>query len=230
MKREDLILNLGRFGYTLLQIETPIAKESEVLKLLNELADSDDPRLAEGFPVVVANCAQKDLKLNFKSLLSRNKSGSSKQKALEKLLLLSSNLLAQQGLKQPKELESLSKSLKAKYGDLLEGDVVELGNKVSLSTERLRSTLKRYAADLSTSKLTRDKAKSRQHRSFQLNYYLSTLFAPKQKELVLKKYLGEHLNKTEQEYFSRKVKKKLEAMTNKEVMKVAAALTKKIKR
>jgi hypothetical protein len=43
----------------------------------------------------------------------------------------------------------------------------------------------------------------------------------------LKKYHGEPLNKTEQEYFSRKVKKKLEAMTNKEVLKVAAALTKK---
>ncbi len=227
MKREDLILNLGRFGYTLLQIETPVAKESEALELLNELAESDDPRLIEGFPVVLANCAQKDLKLNFKSLLSRNESGSCKQEALEKLLLLSSNLLAQQGLNKPDELESLSKSLKAKYGDLLAGDVVELGNKVSLSIERLRSTLKRYAANLSTTKLTRDKAKNRQRRSFQLNYYLSTLFAPKQKELVLKKYLGEPLNKTEREYFSRKVKKKLEAMTNKEVMKVAAALTKK---
>jgi hypothetical protein len=44
----------------------------------------------------------------------------------------------------------------------------------------------------------------------------------------LKKYHGEPLNKTEQEYFSRKVKKKLEAMNNKEVMKVAAAaLTRK---
>jgi hypothetical protein len=43
------------------------------------------------------------------------------------------------------------------------------------------------------------------------------------KELVLKKYNGEPLNKTEQEYFSRKVKKKLEAMTNKEVRKVTAA-------
>ena len=83
MKREDLILNLGRFGYTLLQIETPITKEREALELLNELADSDDPRLVEGFPVVLANCAQKDLKLNFKSLLSRNESGSSRQNISE---------------------------------------------------------------------------------------------------------------------------------------------------
>ena len=227
MKREDLIFNLGRFGYTLLRTQTRRVKEHEVLDLLDELADSEDSRLVEGFPVVLANCAQRDLELNFRSLLSRHKSGSRNQQTLEKLLLLSSTLLAQQGLNKPKNLESLSRSLKAKYGDLLAGDVVDLGNKVSLSTERLRNTLKRYYADLSTSKSTRDRAKNRQRRSFQLNYYLSTLFAPKQKELLLKKYHGEPLNKTEQEYFSRKVKKKLEAMTHKEVMKVAAALTKK---
>ena len=227
MKREDLIFNLGRLGYTLFRTENRRVKENEVLELLDALADSDDSRLLEGFPVVLANCAQRDLKLNFRTLLSRHKSDSHKQQALEKLLLLSSTLLAQQGLNKPKNLESLSKSLKAKYGDLLANDVVDLGNKVSLSTERLRNTLNRYAADLSTSKSTRDRAKNRQRRSFQLNYYLSTLFAPKQKELVLKKYHGEPLNKTEQEYFSRKVKKKLEAMTNKEVMRVATALTKK---
>ena len=227
MRREDLIFNLGRLGYALVRPETRKVKDYEVLELLDELAESEDPRLVEGFPVVLANCAQKGLNLNFKTLLSRHNSDSHKQQALEKLLLLSSTLLAQQGLDKPINLESLSKSLKAKYGDLLAGDVVDLGNKVSLSNKRLRNTLKRYVADLSTSKSTRDRSKNRQLRSFRLNYYLSALFAPKQKELLLKKYHGEPLNKTEQEYFSRKVKKKLEAMTNKEVMKVAAALTKK---
>ncbi len=228
MRREDLILNLGRLGYALIRPETRKVKAYEVLELLAELAESEDPRLVEGFPVVLANCAQRDLKLNFRTLLSRHKSDSRKQQVLEKLLLLSSTLLAQQGLDIPKNLESLSKSLKAKYGDLLTNDVVDLGNKVTLSNERLRNALNRYAANLSTSKSTRDRAKNRQRRSFQLNYYLSTLFAPKQKELVLKKYHGEPLNKTEQEYFSRKVKKKLEAITNKEVMRVAAAaLTRK---
>jgi len=223
MRKEDLIFNLGRLGYTLVRPEDHRVKDYEVLELLDELAESEDPRLVEGFPVVLANCAQRDLKLNFRTLLSRHNSDSSKQQALEKLLLLSSTLLTQQGLDKPKNLDSLSKSLKAKYGDLLAGDVVDLGNKVSLSKERLWTTLNRYAADLSTSKSTRDRAKNRQRLSFQLNYYLSTLFAPKQRDLVLKKYHGEPLNKTEQEYFSRKVKKKLEAMTNKEVIKVAAA-------
>jgi hypothetical protein len=53
---------------------------------------------------------------------------------------------------------------------------------------------------------------------------LSTLFSSKQKELVLKKFNGEPLNKTEKEYFSRTVKKKLKALNNSEVRKVAKAL------
>lgn len=228
MKKEDLVLNLGRLGYKLLSPERSELRGPEVLELLEALAESEDSRLVEGFPVVLANCARKDLKLDFQALLSKLKPDSRKQQALEKLLLLSSTLLAQQGLDQPKNLETLSRFLKKKYGDLLADFVVELGNKVSLSTERLRNTLKRYASDLAAADSARNKAKNLQRRSFQLDYYLSTLFAPKQKELVLKKYNGEPLNKTEQEYFSRKVKKKLEAMTNKEVRKVAkAALSRK---
>lgn len=228
MRREDLVITLGRLGYTLLQPEFSVVKENEALDLMDELADSEDSRLIEGFPVVLANCAQRGLDLDFNSLVSRHKSDSRQRQALEKLLLLSSTLLAQQGLDEPKNLKRISDSLKPKYGDLLANDFVDLGNKVSLSTERLRNTLKRYATDLSGSKSTQDKAKRRQRRSFQLNFYLSTLFASKQKELLLKKFNGEPLNKTEKEYFSRTVKKKLEAMTNKEVLKVArTVLTRK---
>jgi len=226
MSKEDLILNLGRLGYPLVRPQTRQFKDDEVLELLDLLAESDDPRLVEGFPVVLANCAIRNLKLNFKTLLAAQRSGSRKQQALEKLLLLSSSLLDQLNLDKPENLESLLKSLKKKHGDLLADDVVNLGNKVSLSTERLRNTLDRYTTDLLTSISKRDGAKNKQRRSFQLNYYLSTLFAPKQKEIVLKKFRGEPLNKTEQEYFSRKIKKKLEAIANKEVKKVAAALTK----
>jgi len=227
MKKEDLVSNLGSFGYTLVSPETHRNKKYEALELLEELVDSEDPRLVEGFPVVLANCAHQGLHLDFNALLSRQKPGSRRQQDLELLLLGSSDLLTQQGLDQPGNLERLSKALKTKYGDPLSNDVVTLGNKVSLSTERLRNTLKRYTTEIVTSRTTRKREKDRQRRSFQLNYYLSTLFAPKQKELVLKKYHGEPLNKTEQEYFSRNVKKKLEAMTNKDVMKVAKALTKK---
>ena len=113
MKREDLVLKLGRLGYTLVSPEGSKVKENEVLELLEELAESEDSRLAEGFPVVLANCAHKDMNLDFQALLSRLQSDSRKLQAMEKLLLLSSALLAQQGLDQPKNLENLSKSLNA---------------------------------------------------------------------------------------------------------------------
>jgi hypothetical protein len=223
MNKEEVVFNLGRLGYKLLSPKSSELKEPEVLELLKSLAESEDSRLIEGFPVVLANCARRGMNLNFQALLSNFKSDSSQKQAMEKLLLLSSTLLAQQGMAQPKNLETLSESLKTKYGDLLAYAVVDLGNKMSLSTERLRNALERYGSDLAAVESNRNRVKNSQRRSFQLDYYLSTLFAPKQKELVLKKYNGEPLNKTEQEYFSRKVKKKLEAMTNKEVRKVATA-------
>jgi len=227
MKREDLVFNLGRLGYSLVTPDVQEVGEDQVVELLAELVDSKDLRLVEGFPVVLANCAQRGMNLDFAALLAKHKPRSRKRQGLEKLLLVSSDLLTRHGLEKPEGLEKVSASLKAKYGDLLAADLLTLGRKVSLSTERLRNALRRYSANLETSRSRRKKEKDKQRRSFQLSYYLSTLFSPKQKELVLKKLNGEPLNKTEQEYFSRTVKKKLEALANPEVKKVAAALSKK---
>lgn len=227
MKREDLVFYLGRLGYSLVTPDVQEVGEDQAVELLAELVDSKDLRLVEGFPVVLANCAQRGMDLDFAALLSEHKPGSRKRQDLEKLLLVSSELLTRQGLKKPNGLQKVSTSLKAKYGDLLADDLLTLGRKVSLSTERLRNTLRRYSTNLETSRSRRKREKDKQRRSFQLSYNLSTLFSPKQKELVLKKLHGEPLNKTEREYFSRTVKKKLEALANSEVKKVAAALTKK---
>jgi hypothetical protein len=224
MKRKDLVFNLGRLGYSLVTPDVPEVGEEQVVELLAELVDSKDLRLVEGFPVVLANCAQRGMNLEFTALLAKYKPRSRKRQNLEKLLLLSSDLLTQEGLDKPEGLEEVKKSFKDKYGDLLANEVVTLGAKTSLSTERLRNTLRRYSSTLKTSRATRKREKDKQRRSFQLNYFLSTLFSPKQKELVLKKLNGEPLNKTEKEYFSRTVKKKLEALNNSEVRKVAKAL------
>ena len=225
MKREDLVFNLGRLGYSLVTPDLPEVGEDQVVELLAELVDSKDLRLVEGFPVVLANCAQRGMTLNFTALLAKHKPRSRKRQNLEKLLLVSSDLFTQEGLKKPEGLEKVKKSFETKYGDLLANDVLTLGASTALSTERLRNTLRRYSSALETSRSRRKREKDKQRRSFQLNYFLSTLFSPKQKELVLKKLNGEPLNKTEKEYFSRTVKKKLEALNNSEVRKVAKALT-----
>lgn len=224
MKREDLVFNLGRLGYSLVTPEAQEVGEDQVVELLAELVDSKDLRLVEGFPVVLANCAQRGMNLDFTALLAKHKPRSRKRQNLEKLLLLTSDLLTQEGLDKPEGLEKVKKSFETKYGDLLANDVLTLDATTALSTERLRNTLRRYTSTLETSRSTRKREKDKQRRSFQLNYFLSTLFSPKQKELVLKKLNGEPLNKTEKEYFSRTVKKKLEALNNSEVRKVAKAL------
>ena len=224
MKREDLVFNLGRLGYSLVMPEAQEVGEDQVVELLAELVDSKDLRLVEGFPVVLANCAQRGMNLDFTALLAKHKPRSRKRQNLEKLLLLSSDLLTQEGLDKPEGLEKVKKSFETKYGDLLANDVLTLDATTALSTERLRNTLRRYSSTLETLRSTRKREKDKQRRSFQLNYFLSTLFSPKQKELVLKKLNGEPLNKTEKEYFSRTVKKKLEALNNSEVRKVAKAL------
>jgi hypothetical protein len=211
MRKEDLVFSLRRLGYPLVTPETREPEEKQVLELLDGLVDSGDPRLVEGFPVVLANCAQRGMNLDFGTLLSRYKPNSRKRKDMEKLLLVSFDLLTREGLDMPKGSEKVLAPLKAEYGDLLTNEVVTLFNKVSLSTERLRNTLRRYTTNLETSRATRRKEKDKQRSSFQRNYYLSALFPPKQKELVLKKLHKEPLNKTEQEYFSRTVKKKLKA-------------------
>ena len=222
MNKEELIISLGNMGYPV--ISNHITRGIDVL---NELANSDNPRLLEGFPVVLAHCAYNNQNVNLNKLLSMHDPVSIRRITLEKLLLISSELLSSEELQQPPGLEELAISLKNKHGNLLLKESVYLDDNISLSTERLRNTLKRYTARFKKPENYRKKATDKQRQSFRLNLHLSTLFSPKQKEIVLKKYDDQPLTKTEQEYFSRKIKKKLEAILNIELRKIARKLTQK---
>jgi len=61
---------------------------------------------------------------------------------------------------------------------------------------------------------------------FDLEYALSQVFSKKQKELFMKKLKGEKLTKTEREYFSRSVKKKVLALANSDLHRLATRLIK----
>jgi hypothetical protein len=227
MRREDLIVSLGNLGYPILSKDKDKTNKSEIIDVLDALVNLDEPRLIEGFPVILAHCAYSGLILDLKALLLKFQKDSKKRRNLEKLLLLSAEMLNLEHLPLPSGLENIAKSLKTKYKKLISSESVDLENGISLSTERLRKTLKRYASKRETQKSAKEKAAVRQKKSFQLHLHLSTLFSPKQKELVLKKYTGEPLNKTEQEYYSRVVKKKIGALANGELRKIATALAKK---
>ncbi|MCU0600197.1 MAG: hypothetical protein MUE70_13195 [Desulfobacterales bacterium] len=62
------------------------------------------------------------------------------------------------------------------------------------------------------------------HEEISLEYALSQLFSPKQKELFKKKLSGELFTKTEREYYSRRVKKKVSALANPELHRFAQKL------
>jgi len=226
MKKEELVSALGALGYRLFTKENERVNSGKVLDVLDELSGSEDSRLIEAYPVVLANCAHRGIKLDISGLLSRHGQRSHSRSNLEKLILASCDLLAEEGLDQPEGIEVILKTLRPKYGDLLQGEVVDLGTHRSVSTERLRRTLRRYAIDLERHESAREKDRRKQLRSFQLELHLSTLFPPKQKELIFKKLKGDPLSKTEKEYYSRVVKKKLQGLANKELRKIALTLTK----
>ena len=227
MKKEDLIVSLGNLGYPILSKDKTIINKREIIDVLDALVDLGEPRLIEGFPVILAYCAHRRSNLDLETLLLRYPKNSKKRHDLEILLLLSAEILNLENLQLPSGLENIANSLKTKYGNLISSEAVDLEKGISISIERLRNTLKRYASNLETQKSVKEKAADRQKKSFQLNLHLSTLFSPKQKELVLKKYNGEPLTKTEQEYYSRVVKKKIEALANSELRRIATALAKK---
>ena len=222
-----MITTLGELGYRLFSPEKKRLGGKKVLDMLDELSASDDSRLIEAFPVVLANCAHRGIKVDIHGLLSRYDPRSQRRTNLEKLILASADLMAQEGLEKPEGFDGNMDLLRAKYGDLLKEEVLDLGKHRFVSTVRLRNALRRYAIDLERSESARERDKRMQLRSFQLDLHLSTLFPPKQKEIVLKKLKGDPLSKTEQEYYSRVVKKKLEGLANNEVRKIALALTKK---
>jgi hypothetical protein len=90
----------------------------------------------------------------------------------------------------------------------------------TFSPEKLRDVFLTYLKN----EVDEVKKQTEKQEDFSLEYALSQVFSPKQKELFLKKAKGLELNKTEKEYFSRTVKKKLLALVNPELGRFARLL------
>jgi hypothetical protein len=196
--------------------------ENQLLIILDALASSNDAALVARFPVVLAICARKGLELNSQSLFSRYWETSPKRQNLEKLLLVSSELFKNLGLKPPENLQKIAASLKLKYTDILSAGEFQLSNGMCISIEDLHHTLKYFSGDHVTPLAGQRPANRSQPGN--LDRYLNRLFSPKQKELVFKKRDGKSFTKTEREYYSRTVRKKLQAIADDEVEELAKKL------
>lgn len=213
MENETLLRKAGLLGYPLFE------KEVDVNAALAEVVESSDFRLWEGFPVMLATALEKGL-FDFEKTAGHLKSAKEKS-VLFKLVALSCGLYAFAGAGVP-HLEEVEKSryyvaedVKKALAAFKEGLVLHVGGK-AFDTARLRMAFERYfsqwesAVDLASQK-----------ESFGLGYALLQVFSPKQKELFFKKLKGEKLSKTEREYYSRVVKKKVLALANPELHRLA---------
>ena len=196
--------------------------DNQMIVILDALANAGDPGIVVRFPAVLAICARRGLVLNYQALFSRYLETNPKRQNLEKLLLASAMIFNLQGLEPPINLTEIAASLKSKYGDLLSMGKFKLSNGRHITLQDLRHSLKAYTADRLKSEAHQDKTPLSPSNA--LDVYLDRLFSAKQKELVFKKREGRGLTKTEREYFSRIIRKKLEAIANEEVVGLARDL------
>jgi hypothetical protein len=202
----------------------PLFKAEDTHDVNLTLADtvrSRDLRLLEGFPVLLVNAAERE---GFSVKNTEGYLRNAHDKDLFKSLIAMSLALYRSAGMKYAWTEGLRASLSAKYSDrynsylkaLKGGGNFRLG-KHAMSARRVNATFGNY------SKLTGSRLNGLLAAKEELGveYALSQVFSPKQKELFLKKLKGEKLTKTEREYFSRVVKKKALALANTELHRLA---------
>ena len=206
---------------------------SQASIILDALAGSKDPALVIRFPTVLTICARSGIALNSHALFSKYWESSPKRQNLEKLLLISAELFDLEGIEAPKNLQKIANSLKANYGTLLSAKILPLSG-ITISIRDIQNSLRDYAAKIKPATpvfnqagLKRMPAAASLNRAADLDTYLGRLFSPKQKDLVFKKLNSEPFTKTEREYYSRVVRKKLEAIAHSELNQIASHLTQK---
>ncbi len=220
MKSKKLLKKLSELGFPLFEREEKLDADS----VLAQVAKGGDFRLWEGFPVVLANSAEKGL-FSYENALLQLKQSSDKSK-LNALLAMSLALYDVLELKfswAKKLLNSLSPQVKKNsdnFKEKLKRDLMFTVAGREMSAQRLKTTFRNYFRQNQNSLNELLLVKE----ELGVEYALSQVFSPKQKELFLKKLKSEKFTKTEKEYFSRSVKKKALALANPELHRLARKL------
>jgi len=217
---KKLLKNLNRLGFTLMEPD----EDFDANKTIAEVVTNRDTRLWEGFPVLLAN-ASKESSFN-KDMVLRYLDRKEDKTAFHNLLLLSLALYQHYGLSfvwsnqlkkalSDQELDDLKKI----KNDISHSDVLYLNDKY-MQPDRLFKIFNNYFEK----NAEKTKQLKEKYEELSLEYALSKIFSPKQKELFKKKLKGEPFSKTEREYYSRVVKKKVSAIANPDLHRFAQKL------
>ncbi len=211
---------MGSLGFPMFSIEESI----DANDTLAEVVKSKEIRYLEGFPLLLANSIERSLYYQ-KEVEDLLKSKNEKNN-FKKLILMSLALYAYLKIKlQTEELYS------SEYFDTKVFDQFLLcfkkkqdltWNKIRLSSTRIVNTFRNYYKQAEFN--LRDYLNTTDE--FDFEYALSKIFSGKQKELFIKKLKGEKMTKTEREYYSRSVKKKVLALANSDLHKLSLKLLK----
>ena len=202
--------------------------ENQIMIILDALAGAQDPVLVSRFPAVLALCARRGIELSSQHLLGRYWESSPKRQNLEKLLFTSAELFRREGIPAPRNLPQIAESLRARHAGLSSAAEVRLTGGPVVAMTDMRAALQQFPGQVGQPIRKPGKpaaaAEIRRSGSAHLSNLLDLLFSAKQKELVFKKLRGQHLTKTEREYYSRVVKKKLTAIADSDIQELAASL------
>ena len=220
MTDNNLLEKLGRLGFPLMEVRPDL----DVNQTLAEVVTSRDMRLWEGFPVLLVNSAQ-EYSFDYDQVLKLLPKVEDRN-TFHALVLLSLAMYQYHHLSfvWEKQLKSRltgedREQMKNMRDALAHDQSVKVGNML-FDPSRLKVMFNRY--------FEQNAEKGRQlkekHEELSLEFALSRLFSPKQKELFKKKLEGEALTKTEKEYYSRTVRKKVAALANPELHRLAQKL------
>jgi hypothetical protein len=197
----------------------------QMVVILDALAGAQDAALVARFPAVLAICARRGIELDSQALFARYWQTSPKRRNLEQLLVVSAELFRGEGLPAPGNLLAIADGLQRRHPHLPGGDTLVLAGGPSVPIAQMRTSLKQVAGGLIPSNEKEPSpAPLRCRWSPQLDRLLDLLFPEKQKELIQKRLENRRLTKTEREYYSRTVRKKLAAVADRELQAVAELL------
>lgn len=220
--RQELLDQLAHYGYPVM----PPMRRSDPETVLELLVRQTEPRLMEGFPVVLLNALREraTLKWELSKWHPEDALGANGSKRLAGLLAVSYllfRLFGVDGHVQERVMRLLSKfkegakTLKDYEQPFLASTNLTLDGQV-LSSERWKNTFRRYYLSPRDSQ----ELEKRTH-ALQLELLLSTIFTPRQKELLRKRAERAPMTPTERNYYYRTVNKRLKVLANEEVHHMA---------
>lgn len=219
MDDQMLLQNLAKLGMPFLET----TEDLDVSETIAEVVKSHDKRFWEGFPVLMANASRRGTIAVDE--ISRRLDDAQKED-LRKLLILTLALFAFYHLSYTWS-EQFRRCLSQEEKDLVTSWRNRIAHDMPVSWEGKEfdpARLRKYFSLYLSESTKNGREKKQRFEDLSLEYAQSQIFSPKQKELFNKKLEGAALTKTEQEYYSRTVKKKVVALANSELHALAKRL------